>query len=108
MSRWLYDKWTEFFFFIIMLAGVIIALTARSALVSYVVILIAGIMAGRIIKGGETRLGFPIYMLITGFLVGYLIGSYQYSKVIILLLYMIGMVGSNYVFSREIIKDIRF
>jgi len=107
-SSLLYDLWAEIFFFIIMLVGVVVALTAGSVIISYAVILIAGLLAGRILKGGETRLGFPVYMLVTGFLIGFLIGSYSHNKIIIILLYVIGIVSGHYVFSKGLLHDIRF
>src|SRR3989344_989302 len=68
-----YKNWMEFFFFVLMIIGVIIALTAPSAIISYIIIFLSGMFAGRLIYEKKNKIQFPYFMIIAGFVIGYLI-----------------------------------
>src|SRR3989344_8521496 len=103
-----YKNWMEFFFFVLMIIGVIIALTAPSAIISYIIIFLSGMFAGRLIYEKKNKIQFPYFMIIAGFVIGYLIGVYYGSRRIVIALFVIGAILSYKFYDKKILKDIRF
>jgi len=106
MGSGFYINWAETFFFILMVIGVIIALSAPSAMISYIVIFVSGMFAGRIIYFRQHTLKSGYYIIIIGFLVGYLIGSYYGSRKVIIILFAIGAILSYYLYEKKVLKDV--
>lgn len=103
-----YKNWMEFFFFALMVAGVVIALAAPSAVISYVIIFISGALAGRLIFERKHKMRFPYLMIIAGFVIGYLIGVYYGSRRVVIALFVIGAVLGYKLYDKGILKDTRF
>ena len=106
MGAGFFKNWAEVFFFILMVIGIILALSAPSAVVSYIVIFVSGLFAGRIIYLRHHNLKAAYYIVIFGFLIGYLLGSYYGSKKLIIVLFVIGAVLSYYLYDKKILKDV--
>ena len=94
--------------FILLILGFIFSLAAPSAVISYVIIFLCGFMAGRLLYERKNRLQFPYYLMVIGFLAGYLIGGYYYNKKVILTLFVIAIIISYYLHDKGIIHDIKF
>jgi len=103
-----YRNWMEFFFLVLMVIGILIAFSAPSAFISYTIILLCGIFAGRLIYERKNKIQFPYFMIIAGFVIGYLIGVYYGSKRIVIALFVIGAILSYKFYDKKILKDIRF
>ena len=103
-----YKNWMELFFFILMVIGILIAFTAPSAVISYAIIFLSGIFAGRLIYERKNKMQFPYFMVITGFVIGYLIGTYYGSRRIVIALFVIGAILSYKLYDKKILKDTRF
>lgn len=103
-----YKNWMEFFFFALMIIGVIIALTAPSAVISYIIIFLSGMFAGRLIYEKKNKIQFPYFMIIVGFVIGYLIGVYYGSRGVAIVLFVVGAVVSYKLYEKKILKDVRF
>lgn len=99
----------ELFGVLVLLASAIIALLTPSIFMSYVVILVSGIAAGRIVynqwqKQNHTKddIGFfiieefPYIIMILAFMVGYILGNIQVSKVTLLVLFIASFTVSYY------------
>jgi hypothetical protein len=103
-----HQKWMELFFIVLMILGIIIALSASSALVSYILILLAGILAGRVIYERKGKIKFPHIVIIIGFLLGYIIGAYYGNRKFIAVLFILGaMIGYKF-YDKGWLSDIRF
>ena len=101
--NWL-DSWGETFTGIFLLIGLIISLLVDAAIVSYIVIMLAGISVGRLYHIRRHRLGFPFFLITFGFLAGYLIGSIINKRghwAIILVLFFIGAWFGEYIVHRK-------
>ncbi|MEK6984305.1 MAG: hypothetical protein AABX33_07060 [Nanoarchaeota archaeon] len=98
----------EFFFFIVMILGIITALSAPSAFISYIIIFLAGMIAGRLIYERKRKIKLPYIMIIAGFLIGYLIGVYYGNVWIIIILFIIGGILSFRLYNNKILRDVRF
>ena len=103
-----YKNFMEFFFLAIMIAGIVIALLAPSAVISYVIIFLSGIFAGRLIYARKKKTQLPYFMIIAGFAIGYLIGAYYGSKMVVALLFVIGAILGYKLFDKKILKDIKY
>lgn len=105
-----YKNWMEFFFLVLMVIGIFIALTAPSAIISYVIIFLSGIFAGRLIHERKHKIQFPYFMIIAGFVIGFLIGvNFGYGNItIIIALFVIGAILSYKLYDKKILRDTRF
>ena len=91
-----------------MIIGVIVALSAPSAIISYAIIFISGIFAGRLVYERKNKIQLPYLMIIAGFVIGYLIGVYYGSRKIVVLMFVLGTVLSYNLYEKEVIRDTRF
>ena len=103
-----YKNWMGFFFVVVMILGLVIALTAPSAVINYVVALLSGIFAGRLIYGRKTKIQFPYFVIIVGFMIGYLLGTYYGSKKVVILLFVLGAIIGYKLYEKKILKDTKY
>ena len=95
--------WAEFFFLVLLVSGFIIALSLENAFITYVMVLVFGIMCGRFLQ--KRSKGFPFYMISAGFLIGFMIGARHVTWVSVLLLFVIATIGSFYFHKKKLISD---
>ena len=93
-----WKQWGEIFFVILLIVGFLVAISIKIPLLAYIIIFCTGLMAGRIIfqKFGKRPL-FPFFLIIIGFLFGYLLGSFNFNKIVITILFVIGVIFSYYI-----------
>ena len=103
-----YKHWMEFWFIVLMAFGILIALSAPSAVISYIIAFISGMFAGRLIYERKHKIQFPYFMIIAGFVIGYLAGVYYGSRRIVIALFVIGAILSYKLYDKKILKDTRF
>ena len=75
-----YKNWMELWFLVLMIVGLVIAVLAPSAVISYLIALIAGFFAGRLIYERKNKIALPYIMIMVGFILGYVIGVYYGSR----------------------------
>ena len=103
-----YKNYWEFLFLVLVVIGIVVALLAPSAVISYVVIFLSGIFAGRLIYARKSKIQFPYFMIIVGFVIGYLIGVYYGSKMLVVLLFVVGAILGYKLFDKKILKDTKY
>jgi len=103
-----HKSWAEFFFFVLLVIGLLVAISVTNKLLVYFVIFIAGLIAGRMIFEREHNLSFPYYLIIIGFLIGFLIGVRTGDRRIIVVLFVLGSLVSFYLFDKGFIHDMPF
>ena len=103
-----HKNWMEFWFLIVVIAGVFIAFLVQSAVISYFIIFVSGIFAGRLFYERKGKLLLPYIIIITGFVIGFLIGANYGNRHIIIILFVIGAVLSYKLYDKKILKDTRF
>lgn len=103
-----YKNWMEFWFFVLIAIGVLLALSLKSAVVIYIITLIAGFLAGKIVYERKHNIKFPFYVIATGFVIGYLIGVYYGNRWIVIVLFMVGAFSSYKLYDKKILRDTRF
>ena len=90
----LYDDWVEIVFFIVLVLGFFTSIAAGSAVIEYFTILLVGMMAGRMIYHRKKKLKFPFVLILLGFAFGYILGVFYANKLIVLIVFLIGIVLS--------------
>ena len=103
-----YKNWMEFFFLVLMIIGVLAALSAPSAAISYIIIFLSGMFAGRLIYDRKNKMQFPYFMIIAGFVIGYLIGVYYGSRRVVIALFVLGAILSYKLYDKKILRDIKY
>jgi len=98
------DNWAEYVALILLVVGFFLALSTGSAVVSYAVIFFCGIFAARLSYTIRSQLGFPYFIILIGFLIGYIFGSQYGNKKIIISFFMIGYIVGYYIHSKGYIK----
>ena len=89
MTFKLEERWAELLTLVFIVLGFVLSLALRQAVFSYISIILAGFMAGIIffIKHYQEPL-FPFILIILGFLVGYLLGSFWANRFAIFILFL--------------------
>ena len=103
-----FEHWAEFLFLCILVIGFLLSLAAPSAVLSYLMIFACGMMSGRLFYERKNKLIFPYFLIVVGFIIGYIIGAYYGNKMVILTLYIIGSYFSYFLHDKGIIHDIRY
>jgi uncharacterized membrane protein YeaQ/YmgE (transglycosylase-associated protein family) len=108
MADYFFRNWAEVFFFILLVLGFLIALAAPSAVVSYIVIFISGLIAGRLMYDRKNKGVFPYFIIIIGFFIGYLLGAYRGEREIMSVLFVLGALIGYYVYDKGFLRDLRY
>ena len=107
MTDFFFKNWGEFLFFVLLVIGFILAIASPSAVISYMVIFIVGLMSGRLLYERKNKLVFPYALIIIGFIIGYILGAFYGNKMTILTLYLIGIWIGYQIFNKGIIHDLK-
>ncbi|MBW2977034.1 hypothetical protein KY347_06325 [Candidatus Woesearchaeota archaeon] len=110
MAEFFFKNWAEFFFFVIMVIGFIFGLwaTSLSAVISYFVVFISGMIGGRLIYERKKKLTFPYYVIIIGFIIGYVLGTYYGSRKVVVILFVLGILFSYHLYNKGYLRDVHF
>ncbi len=98
------ESWLETLTVVLILVGFVVSLLLASAVLVYLVILLAGFLGGRLfyIKRFKEPI-FPFILLILGFLFGYVLGSFWTSRFWIIVFFIIGFAVSYFLHLRKIL-----
>lgn len=110
MADFFFKSWAEFFFFVLMVIGFIVSLwaTTFSAVISYIVVFLSGMIGGRLLYERKRKLSFPYYIIIVGFLIGYVLGTYYGSRQVVVVLFILGILFSYYLHNKGYIRDVAY
>ena len=96
--------WVEIIAFILLIIGFIMASTSGSAFLTYVTIFFCGMIIGRFWFQRKKDIKIPYFIVIVGFLLGYIIGTYYGNKWITILLFFVGSLISYYIHEKGFIR----
>jgi len=110
MADFFFKSWAELFFFIVMIVGFIVALwaTSFSAVISYIVVFLSGMIGGRLLYERKQKLTIPYYIIIIGFMIGFLIGTIYGSRKVVIILFVLGILLSYHLHNKGYIRDVQF
>lgn len=100
------ENWPETLALALLIIGLALSLASGSAFLSYILIILCGGAAGRLWFSMNKSWKFAGTLLISGFLVGFLLGSYYANKIILTILFFVGAILSYYLHERKIIKSL--
>jgi len=107
-----WKDWPEIIGFILLIIGFVVALGAGSAVLAYIFVLLAGFMGGRIWFAVKEDFKIPWFIILLGFLIGFIIGNRVrggYGDIrIIVFFYVFGIVVSYYLHDKGIIKSLSY
>ena len=107
-ADWFMDNWAEFFAFVILIIGFFIAISAGSAVILYIISILFGAAFGRWWYKFKKRLKVPAVIIILGALIGLTLGSFYGSRDIVVILFILGFVGSYHLHDRKIIHSAEY
>lgn len=96
--------WPEAFMFLFLILGFILAVLLMSPIFTYLTILISGFMAGRTYYSKRYKEPIlPFILIIAGFLVGFFLGSFWASRLLILIFFGTAFGLSYYLHKKKIL-----
>jgi len=102
-----FSHWGEVLFLSLLVIGFILSIAAPSAVISYIMIFVVGLMSGRLVYERKKKLIFPYVLIIIGFIIGYIIGAFYGNKMTILTLYLIGIWIGYQIYNKGVIHDLK-
>lgn len=102
------DNWGEYLFYLLLALGFFISTSSGSAFISYIIIFLCGMMGGRLWFTMKKNLRVAWAMILTGFLVGFVLGSFYGDKKVIIILYVVGIGLSYFLHNRGLIKTTEY
>jgi len=98
---YLYD-WPELYSFLLLIIGFIVAISMRNTILNSLVIVMAGFLGGRLLYEAKVKETFPYLLILVGFLLGYMLGSFYTSRRLILFLFLISVWITYYLHKKEV------
>lgn len=99
------EHWAEILTFALLIVGFLFSLLAPSAVLSYLIIFVAGMLGGRLIYLSKGDMVFPYLLVLVGFLFGYLVGSRYGSWLVTVVVFVLGNILSYYLHDGGYVKD---
>lgn len=93
--------WPEVLSFFLLIVGFILSVSTRSAVISYMVIFLCGLVMGRMWFNAQKTIKTPWAIIIFCFLIGYLFGNFYGDPKIIIILFIFGMIFGFYTFKKK-------
>jgi hypothetical protein len=103
-----YKNYMEFFFLVLMVLGIVISLLAQNPFIRLTIIFMAGFFAGKVMYERKTNIRFPYVVIFIGFLIGFLLGAYYSSKILIGFFFILGAVVGYKLYEKGLIRDLKF
>jgi uncharacterized membrane protein len=97
-------NWVEISFIFLLLFGFFLSAMINNIYLSYGIALLAGLVAGKVIYHKKKDYLFPHVLLITGFILGYLIGNKVGSAIAIIIIFSIGNLISYYLHEKGLVE----
>ena len=106
ISYW--SDWAEIVGFILLVIGFFVSLLAGSAVIAYILVLLAGGIGGRIWFRIKQDLKTPWVIILLGLLIGFVLGSRYGNNFVIILFYLVSIGVSYYIHEKGIIKSAEY
>jgi hypothetical protein len=101
-----FSDWAEFFFLVLLFIGVVFGVFSPSAVISYLLGFFSGMFVGRLMYDRKNKGRAPYVLIVIGFVMGFVIGTFRGKRLITLLLFLLGAGIYYYLLKKKIIKDI--
>ncbi len=98
------ENWAEVLALVLLIIGFIISATSTNNLARYVIIFICGLIVGRAWFKRKKQIKIPSFIIILGFLIGYLLGSYYQNKISLIIFFILGAILNYYLHEKKFFK----
>ena len=89
-------NWAEFYTIIVAILGFFLAVSIQAPTLNYVILVIGGFLAGRLLFQNKRSTPFAYFIIIFGFFLGYILGSYYVSRKLLIFFAIVAVVVSYY------------
>lgn len=98
------EEWAELSALFFIVLGLVVSVSLQNPLLSYITVISAGFLAGRIyyIKHQKEPI-LPFVLMIVGFLLGYVVGSVWVDRIWVLILFVLAFGISYYLHLKQIL-----
>jgi len=103
-AGYFYVNWPEILAFFFLIVGAILALLAGSAVMSYLTVFVAGLVASKTWWDHRKNMKLTITLMTFGFLVGFTLGAIYGNPFIILLSFIAGILVGLKIQSKGLVK----
>lgn len=86
-----YEDWPESLALTLLIIGFILSLLARSILTQLIIIILAGLVFGRLLHRWKPHKKLSLVLIMLGFLLGYILGSASASPKILVVLFFLAV-----------------
>ena len=102
------ENWVEYAFFVLLVLGFFFSAGSGSAVMSYIMIFLCSMMGGRLLYRLKKDSKVPWVIILIGFLIGFVMGSFYANKRIITVCYIAGIWLSYYIHDKDLIHTTEF
>ncbi len=99
------EDWVEYLAFTLLVIGFFISAVSHSAVISYVIVFLCGMMGGRIMFRVKKGFKTAWFTILFGFLIGFVLGSRYGDARFIIILYCVGIFAAYYLHDKGYIKS---
>ncbi|MBI2548412.1 hypothetical protein HYW21_03605 [Candidatus Woesearchaeota archaeon] len=103
LSVW--EDWPEILAFWLLVLGFFIAAFARSAVMEMLIVFLTGMICGRVMYKRRKKEQVTFIIMIIGFALGFMIGSFYASRKWLFFLFIVGGVLSYYLHKKDYIQS---
>lgn len=103
-----YEDWPEALALTLLVLGFLIALVTSSVIVQYLIIILAGLVFGRQLHRWKPFKKSSLFLIMLGFLLGYMLGSVYANRKILLVLFFIGLWAGWYFEKKKYFRTATF
>ncbi|MBI2135505.1 hypothetical protein HYU06_00360 [Candidatus Woesearchaeota archaeon] len=89
-------SWAEFYTIIVAILGFFLAVSIQAPTLNYIVLFIGGFLGGRLLFQNRRAMPFAYFLIIFGFFLGYILGSYYVSRKLLIFFAIVAVVISYY------------
>jgi len=90
-------EWPEMIGFGLLIIGLLISLSLGSTFLTYIVSFLFGLFFGRVWYQRRKDRKIPYFIIIIGFVIGYVAGSYYGNKLVTIIVFLLGGAISYYI-----------
>ncbi len=70
----IYEDWAEYLTLSVLIVGMVLSLLSDAAVITYIIGFLCGFFIGRLFRLRRYKIRFPFYMVVAGFIVGFVLG----------------------------------
>ena len=100
------DYWVELLALALLIVGFVLSVSSGSAVISYAVIFFAGMLLGRLWYKFKRELHFAWFLILLGFLAGFVLGSRYGNRTILVAAFAVGFLLSYIIHEQKVVKNL--